>query len=91
MSFVAIAAVVVMFLWNAIIPSVIGWGALTYLQAAGLIMLCRLLFGNVSSTKERANISLSRKDELRRQVKGMNREQRRDYIKNYKRNINDNE
>lgn len=35
-----------MFLWNAILPSVItSVGALTYLQAIGLLILCRILFG----------------------------------------------
>jgi hypothetical protein len=36
---------VVMCLWNALVPSIIGWSAITYWQAAGLIVLCRMLFG----------------------------------------------
>lgn len=36
---------VVMYLWNAILPAVAGVGALTYWQAVGLLILCRILFG----------------------------------------------
>jgi hypothetical protein len=36
---------VVMWLWNAIIPEVTGWKSLTYSQALGLLVLCRILFG----------------------------------------------
>ena len=36
---------VVQYLWNAILPAVIGVGALTFWQALGLLVLCRLLFG----------------------------------------------
>lgn len=43
----AIASAVIMLLWNAIIPSVIGWGTLGYWQALGLIVICRVLFGGL--------------------------------------------
>ncbi len=43
--FAAAASVIVMLLWNALIPSLIGWGAVNFWQAAGLLILCRLLFG----------------------------------------------
>lgn len=36
---------VVMWLWNAILPAVTGWSALSYWQAVGLLILCRILFG----------------------------------------------
>ena len=35
----------VMWLWNNILPAVLGVGALTYWQAVGLLVLCRILFG----------------------------------------------
>ena len=35
----------VQYLWNYILPPVIGVGALTFWQAVGLLVLCRLLFG----------------------------------------------
>jgi hypothetical protein len=36
---------VVMLLWNAILPTVTGVSALTYWQAVGLLVLCKILFG----------------------------------------------
>ncbi|MBL7818643.1 MAG: hypothetical protein JNL70_26825 [Saprospiraceae bacterium] len=37
---------VVMYLWNAILPSAIHVEVLSYWQAVGLLILCRILFGN---------------------------------------------
>ncbi len=36
---------VVMLLWNALIPGMLGLNTVGYLQAAGLLILARLLFG----------------------------------------------
>lgn len=46
LAFVALVTWVVMLLWNAILPAVfIGVKELSYWQAGGLLILCRLLFG----------------------------------------------
>ncbi|MCB0638682.1 MAG: hypothetical protein KDC54_18755 [Lewinella sp.] len=47
--FFALAAYVVMLLWNAILPEVTGLKTLTYWQAAGLLLLSRILFGRFPS------------------------------------------
>ena len=36
----------VMGLWNAILPSLLAVNAITYGQAVGLLVLCKILFGN---------------------------------------------
>ncbi len=36
---------VVQYLWNNILPAVIGVGMLSFWQAVGLLVLCRILFG----------------------------------------------
>ncbi|MEJ7823216.1 MAG: hypothetical protein WKF85_12900 [Chitinophagaceae bacterium] len=36
---------IVMLLWNAILPAVLHINTLTFWQAAGLLVLCRILFG----------------------------------------------
>jgi hypothetical protein len=36
---------VVMLLWNAILPALVGVKNITYGQAVGLLVLCRILFG----------------------------------------------
>jgi len=36
----------VMWLWNAILPSLLNFNPISYWQAVGLLALCRILFGN---------------------------------------------
>jgi hypothetical protein len=43
----AITSVVVMLLWNALIPSVFNGPVISYLQAAGLLILSKILFGTI--------------------------------------------
>lgn len=84
LALVAVLSGVVMLLWNAIIPIVIGWGAVSYLQAAGLFVLCRLLFTGISPM-QRHSRSAKFRAELRERVEGMSHSERRDYIKDYMR------
>lgn len=43
---VLLMGVVVRFLWNAILPALLGVTIISYWQAVGLLVLCRILFGN---------------------------------------------
>jgi hypothetical protein len=43
--FVWIGGEVVMHLWNWLLPSLFGWRPVTFWQALGLLVLCRILFG----------------------------------------------
>jgi uncharacterized membrane protein len=36
---------VVMQLWNWLVPGIFGWHTITFVQAIGLFVLCKLLFG----------------------------------------------
>jgi Ca2+/H+ antiporter, TMEM165/GDT1 family len=45
LAFVAVLSFVVMSLWNALIPSLIHGPDLTFWQAAGVLILSRILFG----------------------------------------------
>jgi hypothetical protein len=36
---------IVMHLWNWLVPSLFGWHPITFWQALGLLVLCRILFG----------------------------------------------
>lgn len=42
-----VLAAIVQWLWNCIVPWVIGFPPVTYWQAAGLLLLTRLLFGGL--------------------------------------------
>ena len=46
-AFVAVGAAVVMFLWNALVPSIFGLRAIGFWQALGLLVLSRILFGRL--------------------------------------------
>lgn len=43
----ALIGVLVMWLWNWLMPSLFGLPMLTFWQAVGLLVLCRLLVGNI--------------------------------------------
>ena len=42
---VAVFSFIVMSLWNWLVPPIIGWKAIDFWQAVGLLVLTRLLFG----------------------------------------------
>jgi Ca2+/H+ antiporter, TMEM165/GDT1 family len=43
--FIPLLGWAVMFLWNAVLPGVLGVKAITFWQALGIFALCKLLFG----------------------------------------------
>jgi hypothetical protein len=43
--FILIGGEVVMYLWNWLLPPLVGWRQITFWQAVGIIALCRILFG----------------------------------------------
>lgn len=45
--FLTLIGWVVMFLWNALLPEIFGLPTITFWQAAGLLALSRILFGNM--------------------------------------------
>jgi hypothetical protein len=44
-AFVFVGGLVVMWLWNWLLPPIVGWREITFWQALGLLTLCRILFG----------------------------------------------
>jgi hypothetical protein len=45
--FIFVGGEVVMHLWNWLLPPLFGWRMLTFWQAVGLLLLCRILFGGL--------------------------------------------
>jgi hypothetical protein len=43
--FIFIGGQVVKELWNWLLPSIFGWREITFWQALGMLVLCRILFG----------------------------------------------
>lgn len=44
---IAIGGGIVMQLWNGLLPSIFGFPTITFWQALGLLVLCRILFGGL--------------------------------------------
>jgi hypothetical protein len=51
--FIAIGGEVVMHLWNWLLPMLFGWRQITFWQALGLLVLCRILFGGLGAIMAR--------------------------------------
>ncbi len=84
LAIVAIIGLIVMWLFNAILPSITGWGKLSYLQAIGLFVLCKLLFGGFSGVKSKIRLTNNTdKKELKKKLQGMSIDEKREYIRNY--------
>jgi len=48
-AFITLAIFVTMGLWNWLMPALFGLGTLTFLQAAGILILAKILFGHKGS------------------------------------------
>lgn len=93
----AAASAVVMLLWNWIVPAVIGWGVLTFWQALGLILLCKLLFGGMGKMGAfgcfhgmhhgmhpgHRHFTCEERDRIRDEVKNMSCRERKEYIRKH--------
>jgi hypothetical protein len=47
--FVFIGGEIVLHLWNWLLPPLFGWRQITFWQALGILVLCRILFGGLGS------------------------------------------
>jgi hypothetical protein len=54
---------VVMRLWNWLAPTLFGWHPITFWQGLGLLLLCRILFGNFGGQGRRDSNSRQRSGE----------------------------
>jgi hypothetical protein len=46
-AFIALGGFVVQQLWNGLLPAIFGWREVSFWQALGLLLLCRILFGGI--------------------------------------------
>ena len=47
--FIALGGEIVQQLWNWLLPPLFGWRPITFWQALGILVLCRILFGGFGS------------------------------------------
>lgn len=81
----------VMLLWNELMPQLFSLTSLTFWQTAGLLVLARLFFGSHGHGKPHFGRKKQKhmhrdfppfSSDLREKLKGMSREERREYIRN---------
>lgn len=79
----ALGVAVTMWLWNALIPEIIGWGSINYWQALGLLVLLRLLFGHFGHFGHFGRPGMSRREHrhLHEMMHGMSRNEKREFIR----------
>lgn len=84
------ASTAVMLLWNWLVPQIIGWTAVTFWQAAGLVLLNKLLFGGMGrhcfgmNALRRSGPTFPTWKEraaMRDSIRAMGKEERREYIR----------
>ena len=87
----AVFGAAVMLLWNALVPQIFGLLPINYLQAAGLLLLARILFGGISGDgfggqrKARRDAHLFHHgNRLREKWMGMSEEERKEFMQKEK-------
>ena len=84
------ASTAVMLLWNWLVPQIIGWTAVTFWQAAGLVLLNKLLFGGMGrhcfgmNALRRSGPTFPTWKEraaMRDRIRAMGKEERSEYIR----------
>ena len=88
----AVFGAAVMLLWNALLPPLFHFPPINYLQAAGLLILARLLFGGIGGWRGRAAHRRARVEEhpfhhgnkLREKWMNMSEEERKEFIEKEK-------
>jgi hypothetical protein len=88
----AVVVWIVMLLWNALLPVLFGISVINYWQAAGLVVLSRLLFGGFGKVGHRGfhgahgfhgNHGMKREEYMafHDKIKGMSHSERREFIR----------
>ena len=72
--FVFIGGEVVKLLWNWLLPPLFGWRQVTFWQALGLLVLCRILFGGFGGHRSYRSCSHRRTPEERERLRQAMRE-----------------
>lgn len=86
LAFASAASFVVMFLWNAILPDVVGVKPLSFWQAAGLLLLAKILFGGIGGRGE--HWKNKRKGDWKNKWMSMNDEERHEMKARWKERCN---
>ena len=85
----ALGVAVTMWLWNALIPEIVGWTSINYWQALGLLLLIRLLFGHFGPFGWSGRPRMSRREHhhLHEAMRGMSHSEKREFIRRRMRDL----
>jgi hypothetical protein len=85
LAFIFAAGYAVMFLWNAILPEVIpAVGKVTFMQAAGILILCRILFGGFKGRGGFGAQGFKNKNQWNEKMMNMSEEEREKFKSEWK-------
>ena len=83
---VAAGSAVVMLLWNWLMPAIFGLGVVSFWQALGILVLCRLLFGSFGGGHKMMLGGMMHgmhgKNPIREKWSKMTTEERKEFVKN---------
>lgn len=79
----AAVVAVTMWLWNALIPEIIGWKSINYWQALGLLVLTHLVFGHFGHPSR----SDERHHRIHERLRGMSHDEKREFIRRRMRSL----
>ncbi|GBU28693.1 hypothetical protein R84B8_02253 [Treponema sp. R8-4-B8] len=84
----AVFGAVIMLLWNALLPMLFSFPQISYLQAAGLLILARLLFGGIGGhgghKRAMGDERLFHGNKLREKWMNMSEEERKEFMEKEK-------
>lgn len=70
-----------MWLWNSILPEVVGVKEITYWQAMGILVLSKILFGGFHGFKKNKDL---KRDQFFSKIRNMSPEEREKFKENWK-------
>lgn len=82
----ALGGVIVMLLWNWLMPVIFGLTAISFLQALGLMLLSRLLlcgFGHKGGFHGKHKHLHEHRRDIHEKMRGMSRDERREFIRGH--------
>jgi len=84
LAMIAVFSVAAMFLWNILMPEIFGLPVLDYGQAAGMVVLARILFGGLGGLGHlgaRGHGGFHQGNPLREKWRTMSEDERKEFLK----------
>lgn len=82
--FFGLLGLFVMLLWNWLVPELFGLTAISYCQAVGLLLLCKILFGGFGGGHHGHHHGHCTENKLRQRWENMTPEEREHFIEAHK-------